>query len=322
MVPMPVQNALQVLIGLVVIFVLYRMSLWILHKDQLVESESRNLDSKHVVRIVDGFAPTSIATDRIWNTVNPDSRNYAPLKQSYNRKGGAQFSYSFWLKMPNITHELTSLEENSTILMQGDSTRYNYNVAPSVGESSDVSDVLIKCPRIRFGKYYNELVVELNTLSDPNVVFTLSPRAQLRQSTNTGDETLRLNALKLAANKWALYTFTFEDNVAVNDFEDGIIMRAYINDFLYHTYRAAGSALKLNNGDFYLLPKEAGKDGVKNGFIGDVTHYNYAMSPEQVHELFEAGPPTKMSTELMSGGSGDPLFLSEYNKLDIYNTGA
>lgn len=310
---------MQVLLGLVVVFFVYRMSLWLMKKDQLVIDERKHLNTKETVRIVDGFAYTALATNRSWNTVNPASRNYMRLRRSYNRKGGAQFTYAFWMYLDDTSPENVG---NKDILIRGDRNEFSYNSETAVADtmlsntiSKNVNGVVVKCPRIRFGPTHDSYVIELNTLHDPNAMIVINPIP----ATSGEDSSMRHNVLKLMQHRWTLLTFTFEDNVAINDFEDGIMVRFYVNDILYKT-STIRSTLRPNNGAFYLLP--SGDDSsIKNGRIGDVTYFNYALSTAMVRENFERGPPKYPCKDIMGGDSlGDPLYLSEYNKLDVYNT--
>jgi hypothetical protein len=303
---------LQVVLGLAIVFCVFRLSIWLMKKDRLVDDATRVApDPKHEVRIIDGYAPTALATNRSWSTNNPAARNYASIKRSYNRKGGAQFSYSFWLRLDDTTEANVA---DKDILVRGETTPFTYTRTDANAAPREITGTMVKCPRIRFGATFDSLVVELNTLDDPDLHFSIDPYAAA-----AGDVSLRHNLLKLTQGKWTLYTFTFEDNVAINDFEDGIVVRFYVNDMLYQTFRSK-SALRQNEGAIYVLPAPSGVTPLANGRIGDLTHYNYALSAGMVRSTFQSGPPTKLASEL-SGDSdfGAPAFLSEFNKLDMYN---
>lgn len=313
--------ALQIVIGIVIVLGVYRMSLWLLREDQLVANARRKRKDNMEIKVVDGWAMSSLAQNRSWNTVNPSGLNYAPIMRSYNRKGGAQFSYSFWLSLEDTSPQNVAGRD---IIIRGDNRVYTYartvtrqdSVLPSATERITVSDLVVKCPRIRFGDSFDTIIVELNTLHNPDEKIVIAPNAA-----QSGDPTLRHNMLKLSQNKWALYTFTFEDNVAITDFEDGILVRFYMNDVQYHTARIR-STLRQNIGNLYLMPTREGEEPIKNARIGDLIYYNFALGPQQVQEIFARGPPRYMAKDIMRNNSmlGDPLHLSEYNRLDIYNT--
>lgn len=333
-------TALQITLGVVVVVAIYKFVLFVMQKDELVITELADSSRPQRVKIVDGYVLTASASDRVWTTVMPDADNYAPLTKSMNRKGGAQFTYQFWMY---IGDESKANVGNAAIIMRGDRKRYSWEkhivnqedaqtaIAASKNSTGLIdaidalpsrkqqgSGVIVKCPLIRFGPTYDSFVVEINTMHDPNAKIEITPYP----AKDGIDGTLRNNMLKLSVNKWVLHTFVFEDNVAITDFEDGILMRYYANDTLYHTARIP-STLRQNTGDLYLL--STGIDGnvsmpIKDCKIGDINYYNYAIGPQDITDVLKKGPPRNISTDLVgSAGNGDPLYLAEYNKLDVYN---
>lgn len=324
--------ALQVGGGIAVVLVVYALSLWLLQNDQLVVDPSDLRPPKSSAKILDGYASTSQVANKSWSTVNQDAFSSVALRRSFNRKGGAQFSYSIWL---NIRDTSAANVAGRTLFMRGDARSYTWIKEPTPGAAggaggaggapATMNGVLIACPRVSFGPTFDSLAVQVNTVSEPVVVFNTTPVAAEGVDPATGqalDTSLRHNALKLMQAKWALLTFVFEDHVAISAFEDGLSARFYLNDVLYASWTAP-SALKQNNGDFFLLPafdSETELRPIKDAMVGDATYYNYALSTEDAARIFQQGPPRHPAKDLSSGGMGEPLYLSEYNKLDIYNT--
>ena len=321
-------TAAQIGGGLVVVVLIYVFSLWLLSKDTLVASPNDLRPLKQSVLILDGYSDTAAASDIDYSTVNPSAFNFVALRRSFNRKGGAQFSYSFWINLKDTTPANVA---GKTLLLRGDKRVYDWNTevtdpgTNTTGVSKTFSDVLVKCPRIRFGDTFDTIVIEFNTLADPGATIVISPDPE---TAPTADPSLRHNALKLIQNRWALLTFTFEDSVAISDFEDGIMVRFFLNDMLYST-STMPSAFKLNGGNMFLLPtisytdpasnETVNESPISNAQIGNVAYYNYALGSEGIRELFRAGPPRKPAA-MMNGARGEPLYLSEFNKLDVYNT--
>jgi hypothetical protein len=332
-------TAIQIILGIVVAIFIYLLSLWILRKNQLVSQATSTKTSKQNVLILDGYAESTVVAGTQWSTVNPNSQNYVMLDRSYNRKGGAQFSYSIWVQIRD-----TSAIRGQTLFMRGDPSLYYWT--KTVGNNGPVvmNDVLIKCPRVRFGSRFDEgLVVEFNTLQDPqggSIAIRPNPEpipvaGQPKASLTTFDETMRHNLYDLIRDRWALLTFTFEDGVAINEFENGIMARFYLNDVLY-TSQSVQGALRQNVGDIYLLPAiqndpnygnasqqgytpGQGPDAIPNTTVGNFAYFNYALRLAQVKHLFNKGPPKNPAT-FGVGPVGEALYLSEYNKLDVYNT--
>lgn len=344
-VPLTIMTVLQVIVALMIVAAVYQLSLFLMKQDRLF-IDARRRTPQFETKIIHGYADTSVVANKVFNTVNPAAKNYLHLPVSYNRKGGAQFSYSFWIFIDDV-----EAAANKTILLRGDNREYTSAVyfgrnAKTVGEylknpengngvkltpppSSMPANTLpsrklqlplkpdvmpsypfIATPCITFGQRYDQLGVLFNTIQWPfNQVI-------INSVAHDNDNTQRRNALKLIAHKWALMTFVFEDNVSINDFEDGTVLRFYLNDILYYTERVPG-ALRLNNGNLYLFPN----GGIPMTRIGDLTYYNYAVGQQRIKTTYEAGPPRYYYPDVSGRAAmGDPLYLSEYNKLDIYNS--
>lgn len=325
---------LQILVGLIIVYAVYLLSLKLMQQDRLVIDHRGVQNIRVETKIIPGYADSTVISNRSFNTIMPMSQNYMHMPRSFNRKGGAQMTYSMWMFVDDPEQA-----KNKTILLRGDSRIYNAalflgmngdavlkdpssaSIQNGASESRDgmyfpvspdkvVSYPFLASPCITFGERYDQLGILFNTVQWPFASVVVNP------SRNTEDDTKRRDAMKLIAHKWALFTFVLEDNVASDDFEDGIIIRFFLNDMLYFTSRMPGS-LRVNAGNLYLFPE----GGIPQTRVADVTYYNYAVSQEKVKEVYEAGPPRFYYPDVASrAGFGDPLYLSEYNKLDIYNS--
>lgn len=253
-----------------------------------------------------------------WNQINKFSKNYLPLKHSYNRQGGIQFSYSFWMNMKNATNNNIAWKD---IILKGEPQTIKYNVTRFRHDTYKhphkyvVDNVGVKCPRIRFGSTYDSLQVELNTIDNPDETFIF------RSITAPGKmSSLRNNAIKLAQDKWALITFTFEDHVAINNHEDGIIVKFFFNDVLYNS-KSIHSAMRPNKSNLHLFPSinNTGTP-IMGSRIGNIIYFNYAINQDDIRKIYSRGPPRHMMDPHKTDTIGQPLYLSEYNKADVYNT--
>jgi hypothetical protein len=292
--------ALQLLVVVGTLVLLNFIALKIMEKEEIIDEPV----GRKASIIFKGWVETGSFVGRSFNSYNRFAKNYRKLPASVNTKGGAQFSYSFWIKINNTAPNNVA---NKVIMVRGDPSRYEYNKT-EYGVNKSENDVVIKCPLIKFGNSVEEIIVEYNTTHD---VMTQSVVSRLKSS----DETIRRNVLSLIPGKWALFTFTFEDDKRYSEFEDGVVFRFYINDILYHTERTRG-ALKLNGGHLSLFP--AG--GVGDGYMSDLTYWNFALNIEDVRKVFSKGFNNIRFNDLDSDASfNEPLYLSQYNKLEIYN---
>jgi hypothetical protein len=114
-----------------------------------------------------------------------------------------------------------------------------------------------------------------------------------------------------------MYTFVFEDNVQINDFENGIQIKFFLNDTLYQI-ETVKSALKQNFGDLFVLPDSTGV-GIKSARMSDLSYYNYALNPNQISQRFNKGPSSNIFTKTKTDTFGTPLYMSASNKIDQTN---
>lgn len=328
----PAVAVLQIIVGLLVVYAVYLLSLTLMQQDRLVIDHRAVQSARSETKIIPGYVDSTVISNRTFNTIMPMSQNYVHMPRSFNSKGGAQYSISFWIFIDNPEEA-----KHKTILTRGDNRKYTAAVfLDPVVVTNDANtgrtetgtgstrtgtwfptppDIVVNypfltCPLITFGERYDQIAIFFNTVQWPFAQVVVNPKR------NVEDDTKRKDAMKLIAHKWALFTFVLEDNVAASDFEDGISVRFYLNDILYHTERVPGS-LRVNPGNLYLFPD----GGIPQTRIADLTYYNYAIGQDRVKQVYEQGPPRFYFPDVASkAGFGDPLYLSEYNKLDIYNS--
>jgi hypothetical protein len=217
------------------------------------------------------------------------------------------------------------------ILLRGDMRRYNFYHKANRAAMDDGprEDVVVKCPRIRFGRTFKDIVVEFNS-HDKVLDWVM-----MGSDADPTDTSMRHNIMSMMQNKWAMFTFTFEDNVPINDFENGLLIRMYVNDILYYTQRKR-TTLRHNVGNLYLFPS-----GEINGcHMGGLKYFNYAISLDEVRRIFARGRPRAQQVSTSSSSSSpnstgsapwarssvfadpavsSPAYLTAYNKVDLYN---
>ena len=294
---------LQISISITIVYLTLVASLYVIRGDEIVHGGFVPQYSKTL--ILDGFQNSATLASTVVNTMNPSAKNYAVLPRSINQYGGAEFTYQFWINISNTTPANVG---NKDILVRGDISTYNLMTVDSKTQqvTSSVDDIIIKCPRIRFNGSFDSLAVELNTITNPN-----PPPIIISSANRTGQNT---NLLKFIPNKWVLYTFVFRDRFRINEFEDGIQMKFYVGDFLYQTSSMDG-ALRQNNGNLYLFPNGS----VQGCIIGNLAYYNYALGLDDITKMVNRGPPAKY-VETKTSTVAQPLYLTEYNKLDLYKS--
>lgn len=288
------------------------LTLWI--GTILIKQDSDNIDESAIkgklkeFMILDGKSTSGDLSQLSMNTILPFSPNYIALPFSSNIKGGSQYSYSFWLNVQNPDD--ASLMEKP-ILLRGDNKTYTYSRTDTLtGESLKFTDYVTMSPMICFGKNKLDFQVFFNTTNNIKETF-YAPRIE------STDSVFRNNVLQILEKGWFLLTFTFEDNIAINEFENGIRVCMYVNDIIYNTQMFKGS-LKLSSGNMYFFPTRDSQS-IPNGVsIASIRYFNYALDLKEVTKLYLKRPNTRSAS--ISKQVYNRIHLSQGNLLDYYNT--
>lgn len=305
------RNILQFGGGLSIAVGLYFSSLFVLHQDSLVQDTRTDVRLPQRTMIVSGYVEVPVIANTVYETLDPRAKSFVSLPRSFNRQGGAQLTYQFWLYLDDVTPATVA---NKMILLRGDSKVYSWNDAKGVSNQG----VAIACPSISFGSTYDKISICFNTLD--SILNRFDTHSQ--DADPALDPDPRRNLLTLISKKWVLFTVVFEDNIPISEFENGLSLRFFVNDILYDYASYPGKTLRQNNGQLTLFPAlDAGSAGINKARVADLSYYNYALEANDVKQVFDAGPPTYRSDVAGSSQNiGTPLYLSEYNKLDIYNS--
>jgi hypothetical protein len=310
--PTTINKIIQVIVGFVVVFIIYLLATLAVKADKLIIDSEKDLSKKRQIDIVDGYIDS--ANKLSINTSIPFANNYLPIKPSMNIKGGAQFTYQLWLFVddPNSA-------AGKTIFIKGDPAKYNYkisenkyNIQTKQMENSYILNTIgqiSKCPMLAFNSGGDagaiEFHMEFNTLHNISESFDVV-------SIKSDNNIYRNNLLSVFAKQWFLVTIIFQDNIPINDFENGIIIKFYLNDVMYQQ-QSYKSTLKQNDGDLVLFP-----DSISGTKLTSMKYYNYAVSDQSIQSVYKKGPVVTPS--LTFGAVTKHIsYISDKNKLDIFN---
>lgn len=309
----------QIVAGIIVTYIIYVLSLFAINADKLAGKEKIDNTEKRAVPIIKGTMTSSEVANgsrsNVWTSSIPFMGNYLPLLHSVNKQGGAQFSYSFWIYVGNPT-----AARGKTLFIKGDNKKYKYEKqvksynyldegGSDFGSPEIIVDRTVFCPMVAFGPENLELDVYFNTFHN------MHEKASLKRI-NSSNSLKRNNLQGLFPNSWFSVTVTFEDNLMVNDFEKGVMVRIYINGALYQIHKY-NTTLKQNRGDFYLFPDE---ESIPDCKIADLTYYNYALRDEEVKNIASQKPNLHINASTTGENSSKKDFETGIkNHMDIYN---
>lgn len=311
--PSLVNIIIQFFLGIIVTFLIYLIAKIAVQADKLVIDEDKDVGRKRVINITNGYIES--AQPIKINTVLDFAENYLAIKPSMNVKGGSQFTYQFWLFIDDPT-----VIGDKTLFIKGDYNQYRYkvtenkyNIKIKTMEPYNTREILgqiSKAPMLTFKSGGDpdsiEFNMKFNTLHNINETFEVT-------NIKSDNNIYRNNLLSIFAKQWFMVTIIFQDNMQINDFENGIVVRFYINDILYKQ-QVYNSALKLNDGDLILFP-----DVIPGCKMSAINYYNYAINEALIVDFYKKGPILTPSSTIGGAKKSMVSYISDMNKLDIYN---
>lgn len=293
--------ALQIVIGIVIAMIVYSIANRVMVYENVVVDYTKPITTK----IFEGWVNAMSFVNRSYNTYNEFATNYREMPRSVNRHGGAQFSFSVWTRFDDVS---VANVKNKVLFVYGDPNRYTVTKKVGASFQETVTDYVIKCPLVAFTSDGEGIRVDFNTNENIGNAVVVNKVRSLKEST-------RHNVMSMVPGKWTLWTFVFADSITYDaKSESGVVVKMYVNDFLHFTQKVGGS-LRTNKGSLTVLP-----EGINGGFLGDLTYYNWALTSEEVQTIVSGGLTNKYYNDMDSDGSFNvPNYLTEYNKLEIYN---
>lgn len=271
---------IQIIIGFILTVGVYFIARFVVKMDKFDVHDTAKAE-KTQTDIIKGSAESSALAVLSYNTVLKFSSSYKRINPSINIKGGSQFSYCFWINLKNIGE--TDVQ-NKLIFLKGDKQKYSFKTIDNTTDNTTVvayDDYVVLCPAFGFGDSSADFIVKFNTSNNIHEQLTAN-------TVVSNDKILQNNVLSTLRNDWVMFTIVFEDNIKLTDFENGIKVRLYLNDFLYKTSDYNGM-LKQNSGNLYFFP-EGAITGVK---LANMTYFNHAIGINEITQLYNKKPNAK-----------------------------
>jgi len=295
---------IQILIGLLIAWIIYYISLSVLQADKLVIDNKFDANKRTKTEIFTGYMDSSALYNVSYNASVDTADSFVPMRHSVNLKGGSQFTYQFWVNVgdPEALNE-------QVIFLRGDPNIYNYTVVDNVQKTTrNVKDFISFCPMLTFGPpgemgfklYFNTV----HNIKQEMVITTLK----------SDNDVLRQNMLSLFPQKWVLITIVFEDNMPISDFESGLMVKFYVNDTVYKIGRYP-TMLRQNEGNFYMMPDTV----IPQVKLADLSYFNYALDDATILKTFRKGF-TDRAAQSQKSSVIPANMLSDINRLEYANT--
>jgi hypothetical protein len=281
---------------------------------------------KREVPLFDGYIDFINSTNWSYNTYDKTSSSFKDLTPSINQNGGAEYTYNFWMYLDKT--KLKSVSSTDIILlMRGNKIQSPYNNETNCALYRKGKYILVKNPLIRMQADGSAIVVEYNTLTNPD-----SYRENGKNAIDCSGSWMDQNRGMLGIynmndytydKKWFMFTIVLKEINPDTDilYKNKTSCKMYINGVnvqdrvVESPYNGSygSAAMRHNRGPLYINPGDIfgtneSENPVKNTLettimMANLTYFNYALSETEVMQLFNkkftkspAVPPTTSSS--------------------------
>lgn len=323
----------QIIIAIILVFMLLFVAYVIYNYEYIINMRNANSIKKEII-IFEGIADFRTVNSWSYNTYNKHSVSFKDLTPSINQNGGAEYSYNFWLYTDRS--ELRSLPSGSTdyiLLLRGSKNMIPYINNKNCQLKTLNKYILVKNPLIRMKSDGSALIIEYNTITNPDAFREYGQNALECNSSSWNDKNKGLLGIynmdnNLFDQKWFMVTVVLKEINPDNDilYRNKTTCKLYINGInildrvVESPYNGSygSAAMKHNRGFLYINPGDFFSDDAnraKNPFekinasdnekthplrMANLTYYNYALAETDIYTLFQkkfekkaAVPPVK-----------------------------
>ena len=321
-----ISTLIQAILGIFIVLILLLIAFMIYNYERLnIIRNSKSIKKK--IPIFEGIYDYSAYSNVEYNTFLQNSNTFRDLAPSINQTGGAEYSYNFWLKI-NRRELLDSNPHSDDIIlfMRGSKLQIPYKNDGTGGSNcllrKNKKYILVKNPLIRMKKDGTSIIVEYNTLTNPDA-YRSDGTTLIKCDTGKWDDRNGglLGIYNMTSseydNKWFMFTVVIKEITPENDvlnkfktsckiYLNGINMLDRIVEAPFNgaSDKTPGSAaMKHNKSPLYLNPgnllssntsiEENSKIFTNSELsplqMSDLTYYNYAINDNQIKSMFKYG---------------------------------
>lgn len=315
-----IYTIVQIIVALIIIIIMGILAYGIYNKNaqEMILDATKFHSLKKKTKIIDGVFSYDTDKTATFNTTDETLGNYIDINPSINQKGGAVYSYNFWLFMPNASN-VQNDKQTLILFNKGSNKTLKYASEFRCHTNTNTNGwFLVKNPLLRVNYKANKIdavVVELNSISKPDVYHSGANIGELKCTGDYhNDYDQNLFGIKNLANrldlhnKWNMITVVVSETTAEADSvflsENQLIVKLYLNGYQYFDKNGEivlsdgknySTAIRSNKGDLFLNPgsNKTGHTYIKTNdsstAISDLTYFNYTLSDEEIINLFKEG---------------------------------
>lgn len=251
-----------------------------------------------------------------YDTYDKSVDNYLPIEASINQRGGAEYSYNFWV-YTNKDSGFSSGGKDIPLFLKGEKKLYyskqNYNCANKYADTNAGKhyNVMIKNPLVKMSSDGSAIVIEYNNI---NNVESYQQRVgynncETKTSTNFREKNSNLIGVYNLDfdKKWYMVSIIMKEvadsgNILMSNkasckmYINGInvmdkkVETRYMDNIYAATFRNNKSPLYINpdftNNTKNVFGRVANADNLK---LADLKYYNYAIGEKEISQLYSSG---------------------------------
>lgn len=298
------------------------------------------------ITIFDGIVDFS-TTQWSYNTYNSSTTSFKDLTPSINQNGGAEYSYNFWVYMDKANLQNVSSDSSDVVLLlRGNKVKIPYINDTNCEIANKGSYILVKNPLIRMKADGSAIIVEYNTITNPDAYREYGNTAINCASGSWYDKNKGLLGIYNLENfvydkKWFMFTVVLQEISPDDDllYKNKTSCKMYVNGInvldriVESPYNGAyGSAvMKHNRAPLYVNPGDLFSDSNNTGEnpfrtqgngesplqMANLSYYNYSLNEYDVFKLFEKGftksaavPPVQDGNDIIN----DPFAIANVSE--------
>jgi len=305
-------HILQVILAIIFVLILLVILYLVFNYESISNIQNAMSIQKHIV-LFDGIMDFN-TTQWSFDTYNKTKPSYKDLSPSINQNGGAEYSYNFWMYKDHsgLSNVMSS---DIVLLLRGNKMKIPYMNNTNCELTNNGTYILVKNPMIRMKSDGSAIIVEYNTLTNPDA-YRENGKNAINCSTGAWEDKNKglLGIYNLNDytydKKWFMFTVVLKEINPDNDilYQNKTSCKIYINGIkildrsVESPYNGSyGSAvMKHNRSPLYVNPGDIfstnGKEG-ENPFktsgdssailMANLSYFNYAINEEQITDLFQ-----------------------------------
>ena len=303
---------IQIIFAIILIFFLLFIAN-IIYNYENVMNIRNSYTIKKEVPIFDGIVDFKLSSKWKYNTYNKNAPSYKDLTPSINQRGGAEYTYNFWMYMNKENmRDMDTSSPDVVLLLRGSLLKVPYINSANCQITNNGTYVLTKNPLIRMSADGTSLIVEYNTVTSPDA-YRENGKNVINCSGSWFDKNRGMLGIYNLTDyvydkKWFMVTVVLKEINPDDDimYKNRTQCKMYINGInvldriVESPYDGSygSAAMKHNRGPLYVNPGDLFSNTnhnnnpfeTQNGetvLMANLTYFNYAIDEAKVLELFK-----------------------------------